>query len=86
MDIRVAQAEILNLLDASPVKSASVLRDVRESVAAGEIGLAFDTLCSWIYEDSMPISRSYHRRLAALADDLGLQKWTVRLDELVRED
>ncbi|MEU8192329.1 MafI family immunity protein [Microbispora amethystogenes] len=60
--------------------------DGRESVAAAEVGLAFDALCPWIYEDSLSISRSYHRKLSALADDLDVQHWMTRLDELVRED
>ncbi|TLP62117.1 MafI family immunity protein [Microbispora triticiradicis] len=86
MDIRSIRSAILELLDASPVNSVMVRGDIRESVAAGEVGLAFDTLCSWIYEDSLPISTSYHHKLATLADDLDMQHWIARLDELVRED
>lgn len=85
MDARAAQAEILCLLDDSPVTSTDIGKDIRQSVAAGEAALAFDTLCSWIYEDSLTISRTYHRRLAHLADELDMQKWIGRLEELVEE-
>lgn len=56
---------------------------IRELVEVGEIGLAFDTLCSWIYEDSLAISRSFYERLRALADDLEEQKAVEKLAELI---
>lgn len=77
------QAEILDLLDNSPITSSDTRTDIRELVQAGEVGLAFDTLCSWIYEDSLAISRSFYERLRALADDLEEQKAVEGLDELI---
>jgi hypothetical protein len=84
VDISQVQAEVLRLLGGSPITSDQVIADVRESVAAGEVALAFDTLCSWIYEDSLPISREYLDRLAVVANDVGLEKWVSRLEGLVK--
>jgi hypothetical protein len=85
VDFRQAQADILTLLDESPITSSDIRRDVRELVQVGEIGLAFDTLCSWLFEDSLAISRSFYERLGVLADDLEEQSAMERLDELVVE-
>ena len=83
MDFRQAQADILSLLEDSPITSSDVRTDVRELVQVGEIGLAFDTLCSWIFEDSLAISRPFYERLKELADDLEEQSAVGRLDELI---
>ena len=85
MDIRPAQAEVLRLLEGSPIASRDVAADIRQSVAAGEVALALDTLCSWIFEDSSSISREYFGRLAALAAEIGLEKWIGRLEGLVQD-
>lgn len=66
--------------------SREVIDDIRESVGAGEVGIAFDTLCSWIYEDELPISRPYYERLAALGSELDSEGILGRLAELVQED
>lgn len=73
------------LLDESPIVSSDIRRDVRELVQVGEVGLAFDTLCSWLFEDSLAISRSFYERLRVLADDLEEQSAVERLDELVAD-
>jgi hypothetical protein len=86
MDQRHLQAEVLQLLRDSPLESRDVIDDIRESVGAGEVGIAFDTLCSWIYEDARPISRPYYERLAALASELRSVGIIGRLAELVQED
>jgi hypothetical protein len=83
VDFRQAQADILTLLDQSPITSSDVRRDVRELVQVGEVALAFDTLCSWLFEDSLAISQSFYERLRVLADDLEEQSAVERLDELV---
>ncbi|ASW57555.1 hypothetical protein CIK06_09380 [Plantactinospora sp. KBS50] len=83
MDFRQAQADILALLDESPITSSDVRSDVRELVQVGEIGLAFDTICSWLFEDSLAISRSFYERLRVLANDLEEPAAVERLDELV---
>ncbi len=83
VDFRQAQADILSLLDDSPITSSDVRTDVRELVQVGEIGLAFDTLCSWIFEDSLAISRPFYERLKALGVDLEEQSAVDRLDELI---
>lgn len=83
VDFRQAQADILSLLEDSPITSGDVRTDVRELVQVGEIGLAFDTLCSWIFEDSLPISRPFYERLRELGNDLEQQSAVDRLDELL---
>lgn len=85
MDFRQAQADILALLDESPIVSSDIRNDVRELVQVGEIGLAFDTLCSWLFEDSLAISRSFYERLRVLVDDLEEPANAGRLDELVAD-
>lgn len=77
---------ILDLLEDSPIEAPDVIRDIRESLAVGEEGLAFDTLCSWIYEDALPIDRSYHARLASIADDMESTGIVDRLRELIVDD
>ncbi|MEW2444697.1 MafI family immunity protein [Micromonospora marina] len=83
MDFRQAQADILALLEDSRITSGGARTDVRELVQVGEIGLAFDTLCSWIFEDSLPISRPFYERLKGLGNDLEQQSSVDRLDELI---
>ena len=77
------QASLLTILENSPITSASVVQDVRESVQAGEVSLAFDTLCSWLYEDSLPISHSFYERLISMSDELEEPRAVEKLDELV---
>jgi hypothetical protein len=77
------QAALLRLLDDSPIKSSEIIEDVRTSIRAGEIVLAFETLCEWIYEDSLPISRPYYERIVALAADMQSEELVERLGELV---
>lgn len=48
-----------------------------------EEALAFDTMCSWIYEDALPITRHYHARLVAMADEMDIPRSVQRLDELL---
>lgn len=86
MYISHVKAEILRLLNESPIASDEVIQLVREFVHVGEEGLAFDTLCSWIYEDDLPISRSYHQRLVELAPEVGMEESLNGLDEQIRDD
>jgi hypothetical protein len=85
MDTRQIQAEILSLLRDSPIVSDDVVGDVRDYVRVGEIELAFDTLCSWLFEDDLPISRELYERLLAMSVTLNSASSVERLDELVRE-
>lgn len=73
----------MRLLEESPITSPSVVQDVRESVFVGEIGLAFETLCSWIYEDDLPISAEYYARLAAISEEMGGEEIVAKLRELI---
>ncbi|TVL93662.1 MafI family immunity protein [Streptomyces sp. SAJ15] len=74
---------ISQLLEESPLTSEEVIADVHHLMNVGEEELAFDTMCSWIYEDSLPISSNYYERLVVAAQELGTPKSTERLDELV---
>ncbi|MDW8805086.1 MafI family immunity protein [Streptomyces scabiei] len=71
------------LLGDSPLTSEAVVTDVHDLVSVGEEALAFDTMCSWIYEDALPLTREYHARLVALATEMGTQTSVRRLDELL---
>ena len=86
MYVNQYQAAVLSLLNDSPISSKEVIRDVRESVQAGEIELAFDTIVSWIYEDSLSISPAYYARLAGIAEAMGSERAVERLREQVRDD
>jgi hypothetical protein len=79
------RALISQLLEESPLTSEEVIADVRHLMSVGEEELAFDTMCSWIYEDSHPISSAYYERLASTAQELGTPKSADRLDELIEE-
>jgi hypothetical protein len=74
---------ISQLLEESPLVSEEVIADIRHLMSVGEEGLAFDTMCSWIYEDSLQITSAYYERLASLAEELGTPRSMDRLDELI---
>jgi hypothetical protein len=77
------RALISELLEESPLTSGEVVADVRHLMSVGEEELAFDTMCSWIYEDALPITPAFYDRLVAAAEEMGIRKSTDRLDELV---
>jgi hypothetical protein len=77
------RALILQLLDESPLTSQEVIDDVRHLLGVGEEGLAFDTMCSWIYEDALPITANYYECLVSAARDLGTPRSVDKLDELI---
>lgn len=79
------RAIIQRLLEDSPLTSPDVIQDIRESLAAGEEGLAFSTLCSWIYEDSLPIDSAYYARLAEIAEDMESGEIAQLLRELITD-
>jgi hypothetical protein len=76
---------ISRLLIESPLTSGEVIADVRHLMQVGEEELAFDTMCSWIYEDALPITSDYYRRLVAAGQELGTPKSTDKLDELIED-
>lgn len=79
------QSEIENLLNDSPITIDSVIEDVRDLLTAGELPLAFDTMCSWIYEDELTISKEYHNRLLMASKEMGSRALVERLYEMVPE-
>ncbi len=76
-------ATIATLVDDSPITKPTVLADIRELLRVGEEGLAFDTLCTWIYEDSLPIKNEFHSRLLEIGERLGSTDIVERLRELI---
>ncbi|MFS8103270.1 MafI family immunity protein [Lentzea alba] len=77
------RALISQLLEESPLISEEVIADVHHLMNVGEEELAFDTMCSWIYEDALPISKEYYERLVVAAMELGTPKSVDKLDELI---
>lgn len=77
------RAVIEGLLEDSPITSPGVIGDIRELLVVGEQGLAFNNLCSWIYEDSLSIDASYYARLAEIAEDMDSAELVERLRELI---
>lgn len=80
------QAAVLKLLEESPVTTPSVIDDVRASVRAGETELAFSTLCEWIYEDELSITRGYYGKLVELADEMNAKDLVGKIATLVIEE
>ncbi|MEV6219040.1 MafI family immunity protein [Nocardia sp. NPDC051833] len=76
---------LLGLVDDSPITSSAIRDDIRELVGAGEYGIAFDTLCSSLYEDEHQITRAYFERLQAAAKSLYLPRTTDGLCELIAD-
>lgn len=74
---------IISLVHDSPIVATDIVRDILETVQAGEYEIAFDTLCSWIYEDELSISREYYDRLVRFSAEVGCEEQASRLQELV---
>lgn len=74
-----------NLLRDSPILSETVIEDVQLLLAQCEVQHAFDTLCSWIFEDEHAISRQYYDRLVEASVLLEITSAVERLDELIRD-
>ncbi|MET8278076.1 MafI family immunity protein [Micromonospora sp. NPDC005174] len=79
------RALISDLLEESPLTSAEVIADVRHLMSVGEEELAFDTMCSWIYEDDLTITARYYDRLVSAAEEMGTPDSIRKLDELVED-
>jgi hypothetical protein len=76
---------LLDLLADSPIVRELVIADVLLLVKVGEEHLAFDTMCSWLFEDDLVINRAYYDRLLAAAEVLHALESIRRLDELILE-
>lgn len=77
--------EIDDILIKSPIVRPQVISDVRDFLIAGEWGLAFDTICDWIYEDDLTIGREYYEQLMRMAEYLGDRENIRSLEELVAD-
>lgn len=78
-----SRMRVAALVEASPLTSETVLKDVHHLLSHGEEALALDTMCSWIYEYALPITGQYHTRLTALAFELQTPRSALLLNELV---
>lgn len=67
------ELEVKNLLKDSPLSCPQAIESVEDMIVGGEYNLAFDNLCSWIYEDNLPITHSYYERLRNASVYLGSQ-------------
>ncbi|MER7855907.1 MafI family immunity protein [Streptomyces bacillaris] len=79
------RSEIEVLLADSPLSDPEVIRDIRELLEAGEYAPAFDTMCSWIYEDDLRISLSYYGRLMRASEIMGSKRLVGAIRELLSE-
>ncbi|MET9670635.1 MafI family immunity protein [Streptomyces sp. NPDC006475] len=61
----------------------AVITNVRHMLLRGEEALTFDTMCSWIYEDDLPITHRYLDRLVAVTDEMGTPCSVQPLDSLL---
>ncbi|MEE1838447.1 MafI family immunity protein [Streptomyces sp. NPDC007076] len=80
------RSEIEGLLKDSPLSDPDVIRSVQELLEAGEYALAFDTMCSWIYEDDLQISHAYHERLFQASKTMGSERLVENIRKLVSGD
>lgn len=86
MQYPLYRTAIERLLNDSPITREDVIKNVREFLMVGEYGLAFDTMCSWIYEDDLVISSSYHDRLRELAEDMDAVEVVENLQEHIHDE
>lgn len=68
-----------------PSRNSDVLQDIHDLVDAAEYGIAFEHLCSWIYEDDLRISAQYYERLKQVADEMAMAERIEPLQELIAE-
>jgi hypothetical protein len=73
------------LLSDSPLSDPDVIRSIRELLRAGEYSLGFDTMCSWIYEDDLQVSRAYYARLVQMSEVMGSGGLVQSIADLVTE-
>ncbi|HEY5978167.1 MAG TPA: MafI family immunity protein [Microlunatus sp.] len=76
---RDAEDALRSLVDVEKELPASDAGNVRELLDAGEVSLAFDTLCTQLYEFDIRISPVSKATLDAVGRRLGLdpELWTV---------
>lgn len=82
MDPKWYRSELERLLADSPITNPDVVRDVRELLVSGENSLAFDTICSWLYEDDLAVSSSYYGRLVSMSEDMGSEDIVEEIQNL----
>ncbi|GHC74515.1 hypothetical protein GCM10007079_08830 [Nocardiopsis terrae] len=83
MDSVWYRSEIERLLLESPLADSGIVEDVEDFLVAGEYSLAFDTMCSWIYEDGLPVSSPYYRRLVIMSKEMGSERLVEKIGTLV---
>ena len=83
MDSRQTQADLLSLLNDSPIASEVTKGYVTEYVYVGEIGLALEIICSHIYENYLPVTEEFFARLFDVAERLELQLLIEGIRDLI---
>lgn len=83
MDPMRYRTELRSLLDEAHLASPRGAEAVRELLQAGEFALAFDTLCTWIYEDDVQVTPAYYARLQQMSTDMGAGDLVESIAELV---
>lgn len=83
LDFALVEKELRSLVDESPIADQRTLTLIRESAAAGEAGIAFDTLCSWIVDGDLPVTPEYYVRLRDLSEVLGAEDLVRLMSSLV---
>lgn len=86
MDPMRYRSELRALLEDAQLISDGGAEAVRELLQAGEFALAFDTLCSWIYEDDVLVTARYYTRLQQMSAEMGSEALVARIAELVVDD
>lgn len=86
MDPMRYRTELVSLLEEAHLASGGGAKAVRELLQAGEFALAFDTLCSWIYEDDVPVAPAYYARLQQMSAEMGSKDLVESIFELVEDD
>ncbi|TAJ39442.1 MAG: MafI family immunity protein [Reyranella sp.] len=67
-DYRKLEEDLTQLLAAMTSLAPSEVSEVREFLAAGEYGVAFETLCGIIKEESKPVPKDVRRKIRELAE------------------
>ncbi|WP_393916242.1 MafI family immunity protein [Halostreptopolyspora alba] len=77
------RSELERLLSDSPITDPGVVEGVEGLLVAGEYSLAFDTICSWLYEDGISVSSSYYGRLVGMSEEMGSEGLVRKIQSLV---
>lgn len=86
LDCALIEEELKAVAEASPISDQSTLEFIRETASAGEYGIAFNTLRSWIVEDDLAVTNEYYQRIRDLSEILGAAPLVDLMSQLVIDD